>query len=532
MHRSHFWISAVLCLLLAAGGALYALGSINGIYDYRSPLKDHPPAPGVATGPAIPRQLVFVLIDGLRYDTAQNAEVMPNLANLRQAGASARMTSHAPSYSQPGYSALLTGAWPDGSDGPAVNLDYADIWSFTQDNLFSAAKRAGLLTGISGYNWFEKLVPQTAVDLSFYTPGEDRTADRAVVDAALPWLRSAQANLILVHIDQVDYAGHHEGGPQDPRWNEAAARADGLLGEMLAGMDLSQDTVLVVSDHGHIQRGGHGGQDADVLVEPFVLAGAGVRPGIYPDVQMVDVAPTLAALLGTNIPASSWGRVLTEALALQDDRLHAVTLAYSAQQAQLNTAYRAAIGVPQNAQSLDEVRAWKQSIDRRPRLALALVLILLPVGYVSRKRPRGLGWLAAGGLLAVAVFYFYYTLVEGRALSLSAVSGQTQILLSAALGALLGLAAGVALAGLRLRRLREPGFWTEFALSVGFFAALPALWSYILNGTGPSWTIPEVGSAFLGVLAALQTAYSALVGLAAAGVMFLLKPVFQKSPKR
>ena len=71
-------------------------------------------------------------------------------------------------------------------------------------------------TAVSGYNWFEKLIPQKAVNASFYTPGEDRLADRQVVDAVLPWLAGGQYSLILVHIDQVDYAGHHEGGPSDP----------------------------------------------------------------------------------------------------------------------------------------------------------------------------------------------------------------------------------------------------------------------------------------------------------------------------
>ena len=79
------------------------------------------------------------------------------------------------------------------------------------------------------------------------------------VDAALPWLQSAEYQLVLIHLDQVDYAGHHEGGPQDPRWNQAAQRADDLLAEILAAVDLEQDTLLVVSDHGQIDPGGHGG---------------------------------------------------------------------------------------------------------------------------------------------------------------------------------------------------------------------------------------------------------------------------------
>ncbi|PRZ02886.1 putative AlkP superfamily pyrophosphatase or phosphodiesterase [Isoptericola sp. CG 20/1183] len=48
----------------------------------------------------------------------------------------------------------------------------------------------------------------------------------------------------------------------------------------------------------------------------FALAGAGIAPGRPPsDPRHVDVAPTVAALLGIDPPAGAQGRVLTEALA-------------------------------------------------------------------------------------------------------------------------------------------------------------------------------------------------------------------------
>jgi arylsulfatase A-like enzyme len=48
---------------------------------------------------------------------------------------------------------------------------------------------------------------------------------------------------------------------------------------------------------------------------PLILMGHRVRPGEYSDaVALNDLAPTLATLLGLEIPAGSVGRVLTEAL--------------------------------------------------------------------------------------------------------------------------------------------------------------------------------------------------------------------------
>ncbi|MFQ5616639.1 MAG: alkaline phosphatase family protein [Anaerolineales bacterium] len=227
----------IACLLLAGGAFFWATGIMDSLFAYRSPLHSHPPSPGPPLGNPATRRVVFVLIDALREDTSSQPGVMPFLNELRQQGAWATMHSRPPSYSEPGYTVLFTGAWPDVSDGPAINLEYEEIPTWPQDNLFSAAHRAGLKTAVLGYYWVEKLIPQTTVSASFYTSGEDQTADREVVDAALPWLRDGGYQLILIHIDQVDYAGHYEGGPQDPRWNAAASRADDLLREIAAELD-------------------------------------------------------------------------------------------------------------------------------------------------------------------------------------------------------------------------------------------------------------------------------------------------------
>ncbi len=61
------------------------------------------------------------------------------------------------------------------------------------------------------------------------------------------------------------------------------------------------------------QRGGHG-STLEMRV-PLLVAGAGVRTGIVPrDPGLVDVAPTIAALLGASPPANAQGRALTELL--------------------------------------------------------------------------------------------------------------------------------------------------------------------------------------------------------------------------
>jgi len=519
---SHGLTIAAACLLAGGVGIFWALGSIDQIFAYRSPLKNSPPLLHAQVSGQVARQVVIVLVDALRYDTASEETVMPVLAQLRNTGASARMHSRAPSYSQPGYTTLLTGAWPDLNDGPPVNKAYADLWTFTQDDLFSMAHRAGLKTAVSGYYWFERMIPQQAVSASFYTAGEDRAADRAVVDAALPWLRSGAYALVLIHIDQVDFAGHHEGGPHDPRWNQAAARADQLLGEILASLELSRDIVLVVSDHGQIDRGGHGGHDAVTLVEPFVIAGKSIKPGQYPDIQMVDVAPTIAALVGAGQPASSQGRPLTEWFDLSPEwGFQARAYAENQHQKLLET-LQIALDAPE-AGSMEEIQARQRQTGMAWRITVLLAGLLVPALILVWLRGAGWRWWLGGGVLSQAVFHLYYGVIDNRTYSLSSVDSQAQLLTSATIGALLGLLAGgllVVLAARRIKRQPARALIVFVCLSV-YLQSFPVLWSYFVNGWRIQGVLPEAGSAFVGVLAALQMAVTGVSGLAIASAAAL-----------
>jgi len=532
-----FIAGIVVFIALAAGSYFWATGLIDSIYAYRSPLKDTPPQPGPALNSPATRRVVFVLIDALRFDTSLKPDVMPVLNKLRQQGATAQMHSLPPSFSEPGYSVLLTGAWPDLSDGPAVNLDYDLIPTWTQDNLFSAANRAGLKTAVSGYYWFEKLIPQAAVTSSFYTPGEDQKADRAVVDAALPWLEGNQHQLTLIHIDQVDYAGHHEGGPRDPRWDQAAQRADGLLGEILAKLDLQKDTILIVSDHGQIDAGGHGGPEPINLLEPFVLAGAGVRPGNYGDVQMVDVAPTLAALLGTNLPASTQGQARTEMLNLPNATASVLPAAAAAQQSQLLQTYAKVTGesilIPQGPdvsayqaalKSADDAR---QTRERLLRGALALLILLPPLFLILRPRRKTVLWFIGGALIYAALFNLRYAVLDGKSYSLSSVTGATDLIMYAAVTSAIALIIAWLVTSFGLGIFRQSPLSAAraaqglVAMTI-YLMLIPLLVHFAWNGAVVTWTLPEMWTAFIGLLSMIQILILSALGLVLMGVTAMI----------
>jgi len=533
-------LSILSLLVIAISAYFWATGSINSNYSYRSILKENPPLPGDALGDPATGRIVIVLIDGLRYDTSLNSKVMPYLNELRANGSSAKMHSQAPSYSEPGYSTILTGAWPGLNDGPVLNLDYSDIPTFTQDDLFTAVHDKGLRTAISGYYWFEKLVPQSSVDFSYYTPGEDAKADNEVVEAATPFLQNSAIKLVLVHIDQVDYAGHHQGGPQSPNWDTAAKISDDLLLFIANQIDLEKDTLVVLSDHGHIMIGGHGGQDPDILIEPFVIAGAGVKKGIQTEINMVDVAPTLAALLGARLPASTQGQVRTDLVNLSQSVASNLPSAVASQQSQLVEIYSRLMGKPVGKSSLDfggDVAAYQAVINKihDSKLLVQRVLraipaaILLACGIillVRRQKTGAFGWII-GAVVYAALFNFRYAVLSKKTYSLSSVTGQMDLILYTAITAAVAfLIASLVNILINKTLSRKPAVAALDIFGLGlttvFLLSLPVILSFVLNGILVTWTLPDYLTSFISLLSLIQILIVCVVTLLFVGMITLL----------
>lgn len=531
-------IGVFICILVIGGSYTWATRLMDSVYEYRSPLHNSAPNRGDRIGSPLTQSLVIVLIDGLNYETSIDAKTMPYLNQLRPRGATATMHSRPPSYSEAAYSILLTGAWSDLNDGPIINWDYADIPTLTQDNIFSDAHWVGMQTAISGFNWFEKLVPQGAVSAKYYTAGEDQVADREVVDAALPWLKEGKYQLMLIHLDQVDYAGHHEGGPIDPRWDAAAKRADDLLKEIATSMNLGQETLLIVSDHGHIDYGGHGGQDAITLVEPFVLVGKGVMPGAYGDIQMVDVAPTVASILGTNIPATNQGHPQIAMLDLSLDQISRINSLLTSQQDQLVQSYQSAIGSQVIIRSSSDVvtasqagiQATRDAIlntQMIPRGIIAILVVLLFVNLAAWHTRPNFGIMIVGLLGYLLVFNVKYLLIDHKTYSLSSVVDASNLIASTALTTLLSLLVGwiLVMIGTKIYQFKPrkaADVTMKYVLLMLSVLTVPIFLHYAINGALVTWALPNFLISFLGLIFLIQTLVVAAIGILFTGMAALL----------
>lgn len=340
--------AALTLLVLGAVGAIQAgvAGSsfMRDLEQVTPPLARVRPVVDTESTPRLSRRVFVVIVDGLRLDHSYE---LPFLDELRRAGVDSEAASHYPTWSRPNYVSILTGVPPSAS-GVRTNQHSTPV---TLDSLMDRAREAGLrVATATDYDVLPRLflrprnpgVPRETIEMD--TEPDDDVDDledpvaRAVLaphadlvspfdDARYaPWpggfseagaaLTAGNAELIVLLIGAVDAAGHRHGA-DEPQYRQAAIAADRALSRALAHIDLQHDTVIVTADHGHTDSGGHGGVEPEVVTVPLIAAGAGInRDGYVQGAQLIDIAPTVAALLGIAAPGHGLGRTLTEILLL------------------------------------------------------------------------------------------------------------------------------------------------------------------------------------------------------------------------
>lgn len=259
-----------------------------------SVLREHRNPPAEAR-PAV-RPAVVVLLDGLRSDRVQR---MPALSRLARQGGRATVDLPHPTVSKAFYHAFLTGVPPRGSgvrtnrfDGPARLDSLAD----------RVRAHGGRCT------WVLEELDWLAVMHAEQPPDEVVSSPSALdepLERALEQVGRQGRWLTVVHATRADAAAHDHGAASEA-YAEALAVADDVVGRV-AEATRGRDVVLaVLSDHGHIDPGGHGGAEEIVRRVPFVLRAPALDGERAPsELRVAHVAPTLAAWMGLPPPRSA-----------------------------------------------------------------------------------------------------------------------------------------------------------------------------------------------------------------------------------
>ncbi|GAA3848922.1 alkaline phosphatase family protein [Streptomyces coacervatus] len=291
-------------------------------------------------------KVLVVGMDGLRFDRLTRSPAhAPVLHGLMAAGAVGTSllpygeadgrAEHGPSTSMaytdsgPGWSSILTGVWPDrhgvtGND--FIGSDYARYPDFLTR---AATARPGLRTAavVSWPQLVRRGVLGPAIGRRVRYNGEFRgyaTADRSVARTAIRWLTKRDPDIVFVYFGATDEAGHAT-GPLSPAYDRALLAQDAHLGRLLAAIDARRSdparaterwTVLVTTDHGHLDTGGHGG-DTQAERQVFVIVAEPDRPEPSPSAapacgtrldtpRLIDIAPTVLDRLGIPVDPA-WG---------------------------------------------------------------------------------------------------------------------------------------------------------------------------------------------------------------------------------
>jgi len=535
-------ILVVVLALLAVSGAIlmWANALVNSIYGYRSPLKGDPPLTDYVPRP-LTSQVVIVVIDGLRFDTSLQ---MPFLNSLRKQGAQAKMVAEPPSTTLPAWTTLISGAPPETNGAPLFDRDYEWIQPLTTDHLFAVVSRAGATAGIVGFHWWEKLVPPDELYTQYYVSSEGDAADQDVVDHALKFLGEFGPSVLLVNLRQMELSGRHHGGVSGA-YVRSALRCDDYLRQLAAAMDLRRSVLVVLSSYGHLDSGGHGGDEAVTLNTPFVMVGENVRVGDRDEISAVDVAPTIAALLGMPFPRAAQGQVRTEMLrmdrvdqaeklvALASQRVHMgnvylgsigrgsvsetaegdMLVAVSSLQVEnYDSAVKlAALAVEQADYEMASARHSRIVAERRRR---TLPLAMLAVGsmwLLWHNRSRRTAWSALIALLSAALYHVLF-LQQGNVYSFSRIpiGGLSATLEPSLRRAIVATAAGVPFLVLKMWHERERSVFEVVMRSYGF-GALHLLWIGLLlaactwwNGYRFTWYLPDFRIAYVQLVALVQ----------------------------
>jgi choline-sulfatase len=205
--------------------------------------------------------------------------------------------------------------FPDGPATLATKLGAVGYRTGAFIGAFVLDHRFGLARGFDQYD--DDIARERVADLDAERPG------RVVVDRALAWLaeKSGKPFFAWVHL----YDAHAPYLPPEPfrtrhadrPYDGEIAEVDAQVGRLLDALDrqgvAGRTVVAVVGDHGE-ELGEHGELTHGLLLYepslhvPLVLRAPGVLPTgwvVETPVNLVDLAPTLAALLGSPLPVTA-----------------------------------------------------------------------------------------------------------------------------------------------------------------------------------------------------------------------------------
>ncbi|MFI7178079.1 MULTISPECIES: alkaline phosphatase family protein [Streptomyces] len=263
-------------------------------------------------------KVLVIGIDGAVLDRVK-AAAAPHLNGLMAQGLTARSTLYAgpmaATSSGPGWSTIATGVWPD-KHGVKDNSFTGKNYTAHPDFLTRIENARPALNTYAAADWEPVTstdqngpIFSSKVDKRLSLKGDRdgyRTEDPKIAAAAAAELQGQNPDAAFVYLGEIDAAGHAYGAASQ-QYLDTVARVDTLVGQLLTAVKnrptYAQENwkILVTTDHGHTDSGGHGGSTIQERGTFVIAKGAGIPAGsVRADVRLTDVAATALAQVGVS----------------------------------------------------------------------------------------------------------------------------------------------------------------------------------------------------------------------------------------
>lgn len=258
--------------------------------------------------------VLVVGIDGVRYDSLLSA-VTPHVDGIAREGTLLPVRVHIKNatISGPVWATVATGVYADRHKVAGNSHHPDELAAFPDFTAQVRAARPDLQTMIAA-SW-HPLAAKVHCGPLFSSRGWVPTPDPEEANDAGSWLRADDAVALyasgrlagedlavsFVYFGEADVEAHNHG--TGPDYIAAIERCDARLGKLLASIQARADrgeedwTIIVVTDHGHVDAGGHGGETEPERLAWMAASGPCLPRDIL-SLDHADIFPQVLAVLG------------------------------------------------------------------------------------------------------------------------------------------------------------------------------------------------------------------------------------------
>jgi predicted AlkP superfamily pyrophosphatase or phosphodiesterase len=258
-------------------------------------------------------------VDGLRPDAIAEYRAPTFQRLIREGSYTLSASTILPSKTLPSHTSMLTGQPPERHHVLWNTAATAETDAIDLPNIFSVARSHGYSTAaFFSKSKFQPLQLDGTLDYS-QAPGGwfgRWSSERTISDVA-KYLKTANPNVLFIHLTDPDAAGHSAGWMSD-EYGRAVLAADTAMNRLVGLAERTYGagnfSLIVTADHGGHDND-HGSKDPRDVTIPWIAWGQGVKPGILNErpIRTMDTASTVLWLLGLTEPGDWAGEAVVQA---------------------------------------------------------------------------------------------------------------------------------------------------------------------------------------------------------------------------